>query len=66
MTETYVKKDKDTLTVTRITEETHIVEEDRAEIQTKLDHLELEAAQSVIDYQTKIDALKAKIAVLDA
>lgn len=65
MTEEYVKKDKDTLTVTKVTSETHIVEEDRAEIQTKLDHLELDAAKSAIDYQTKIDELKAKIAVLD-
>lgn len=65
MTETYAKKDKDTLTVTTVSAETHIVEEDRAEIQTQLDHLELDAAQSVIDYQAKIDILKAKIAVLD-
>ncbi len=65
MTKTYAKKDKDTLTVTTIADETHIVEEDRAEIQTELDHLELEAAQSAIDFQTKIDALKAKIAILD-
>ncbi len=65
MTETYTKKDKDTLTVTRTTDETHITEEDRAEIQTKLDHLELEAAQSVIDFQTKIDELNAKLTILD-
>jgi hypothetical protein len=65
MTETYTKKDKDTLTVTTVSAETHIVEEDRAEIQTQLDHMELDAAQSVIDYQAKIDILKAKIAVLD-
>lgn len=63
--ETYTKKDKDTLTVTKITEETHIVEEDRAEIQTKLDHMELDAAKSAIDFQAKIDALKAKITMLD-
>ncbi len=66
MSETYKKKDKNTLTVTRITDETHIVEEDRAVIQTKLDHLELEAAQSAIDFQTKIDELKTKIAILNA
>ena len=66
MSEKYKKKNKDTLTVTRTTDETHIVEEDRAEIQTQLDHLELDAAQSVIDFQKKIDILKAKIAVLDA
>ena len=66
MTETYKKKDENTLTVTRTTDETHITEEDRVEIQTELDHLELDAAQSVIDYQAKIDILKAKIAILDA
>ncbi len=64
--EKYKKKDKDTLTVTRTTDETHIVDEDRAEIQTQLDHLELDAAQSVIDFQKRIDILKAKIAILDA
>ncbi len=66
MPETYKKKDENTLTVTRTTDETHIVEEDKAEIQTKLDHLELDAAQSVIDFQNKIDILKSKIAILDA
>ncbi len=65
MTGTYSKKDKDTLTVTNTTNETHVTEEDRAEIQTKLDHLELDAAQSAIDFKAKIDALKAKIAILD-
>jgi hypothetical protein len=65
MTETYSKKDKDTLTVTKTTDETHIVEEDRAEIQTQLDHAELDAAKSALEYQTKIEALKAKIAILD-
>ncbi len=66
MAETYEKKDDNTLTVTRTVDETHITEQDRAEIQTQLDHLELEAAQSIIDYQAKIDVLKDKIAVLDA
>ena len=66
MPETYKKKDENTLTVTRTTDETHIIEEDRAEIQTQLDHLELDAAQSVIDFQAKIDILKEKIAVLGA
>ena len=65
MAETYTKKNKNTLTVSTVTSETHITEENRAEIQTKLDHLELDAAQSAIDYATKIDALKAKIAILD-
>ncbi len=64
--ETYKKKDKNTLRVTRTTDETHITEEDRAEIQTQLDHLELAAAQSVIDFQKRIDILKSKIAILDA
>ncbi len=66
MTETYNKKDKDTLTVTRITSETHITEENRAEIQTQIDHLELDKAKQQADIQKKIDELKAKIAVLDA
>lgn len=59
--ETYTKKDKDTLTVTRITNETHITEEDRAEIQTQIDHLEFDK----IELQKKIDGLKTKIAILD-
>ena len=63
---TYKKKNKDTLTVTHTTDETHITEEDRAEIQTQLDHAELDAAQSQIDWQKKIDALKAKITILDS
>ncbi len=60
--EKYKKKDKDTLTVTRTTEETHITEEDRAEIQTQIDHLELDKSE----LQKRFDELKAKIAVLDA
>ncbi len=63
---TYKKKDEDTLEVTRTSDETHITEENRAEIQTQLDHAELDAAQSQIDWQKKIDALKAKIAILDS
>lgn len=66
MSETYKKKDDNTLTVTRITEETHITKEDRAEIQTQLDHTELDMVKSQSDWQKKIDALKAKIAILDA
>lgn len=61
MATTYTKKDKDTLTVTAVINETHIVEEDRAEIQTKIDHWELE----MVELQKKIDAAKAKLAVLD-
>ena len=60
--ETYKKKDKNTLVITRITNETHITEEDRAEIQTEIDHLELD----IIEFEKKIDTLKEKIAVLDA
>lgn len=66
MSETYEKKDKNTLTVTRNTDETHITEEDRAEIQTQLDHAELDMVKSEADWQKKIDALKAKIALLDS
>ena len=66
MTETYKKKDDNTLTVTRTTDETHIIEEDRAEIQTLLDHAEIDMVKSQADWQKKIDELKAKIAVLDA
>ena len=66
MPTTHTKKDKDTLTVTKITNETHIVEEGRAEIQTKLDHLKLDAEKSRIDYSVKVDELEAKIAILDA
>lgn len=61
MAETYAKKDENTLTVTRKVNEAHITEEDRAEIQTQIDHLELDK----IELQKKIDALKAKIAILN-
>lgn len=61
MTITYKKKDINTLTVTTTVDEVHVVEEDRAEIQTQLDHLELDK----IEIQKKIDAEKAKIAILD-
>jgi len=58
---TYKKKDKDTLTVTLTVVEAHITEEDRAEIQTKIDHFEIDKTE----LQKKIDELKAKIAILD-
>lgn len=61
MTETYKKKDVNTLTVTRTTDETHITEEGRTEIKTELDHLELDKSE----LQKKIDVLKDKIVVLD-
>ena len=66
MVKIYKKKDKNTLEVTDTINETHITEESRAEIQTQLDHLELEAAQSAIDYRVRIDDLKIKLAVLDS
>lgn len=66
MTKTYKKKDDNTLTVTRTTDETHITEEDRAEIQTQLDHAELDMVKSQADWQKKVNELKAKIAVLDS
>lgn len=65
MPETYKKKDDNTLTVTRTTDETHITEEDRAEIQTQLDHAEIDMTKLIVDQQRKIDVLKDKIAVLD-
>lgn len=61
MAETFVKKDKDTLTVTKVTNETHITEENRAEIQTRIDHLEIDKSE----LQKKIDVEKNKIAILD-
>lgn len=61
MAETYEKKDKNTLKVTRIVNETHITEEDRAEIQTQIDHFEIDKAE----LQKKIDELKAKISILE-
>ena len=61
MSETYKKKDANTLTVTRTVDETHITEEDRAEIKTELDHLELDKSE----LQKKINVLKDKIVVLD-
>ena len=61
MAKTYEKKNKNILTVTNIITETHIIEEDRAEIQTKIDHLEIDK----VELQKKIDEEKAKIAILD-
>ncbi|MCK5608890.1 hypothetical protein KAR91_43860 [Candidatus Pacearchaeota archaeon] len=66
MAETYKKKDENTLTVTRTTDETHITEENRTEIQTKLDHLELDKTKVEIDFEKKIDSLRNKISILDA
>ena len=60
MITTYEKKDDNTLTVTRIVSETYITDENRAEIQTKIDHMELDKAK----IQIEIELLKAKIAIL--
>jgi len=62
MTKIYKKKDKDTLEVTDTVNETHITEESRANIQTKLDHLKLDEAR----IQLEIDVVKVKIAILDS
>jgi len=59
--EIYEKKDKNTLIITHTTDETHITEENRAEIQTKIDHLELNKSE----LEKKIDVLKDKIAILN-
>ncbi|MHC4866989.1 MAG: hypothetical protein ACYTEX_23170 [Planctomycetota bacterium] len=58
----YKKIDPNTLEVTVITNVTHVSEERRAEIQTRIDHWEEDQA----DLRKRIDAEKAKIAVLDA
>lgn len=66
MSETYVKKNDNTLTVTRTTDETHIVEEDRAEIQTQIDHLKFDKNKAELEYKIKIGVLEAKIVILDS
>ncbi|KKN46595.1 hypothetical protein LCGC14_0671450 [marine sediment metagenome] len=65
MIKTYKKKDDNTLEVTRIINDTHITEEGRAEIQTELDHAEIDMTKFITDQQKKIDKLKTKIAVLN-
>jgi len=62
MSKTYKKKDENTLEATHIIDETHITEESRTEIQTRLDHLEFDKTE----LQKKIDEEKVKIAILDA
>lgn len=61
MPKTYTKKNKNTLTVTETITETHITEEGRTEIQTKIDHFETDK----VELQKKIDAEKEKITILD-
>lgn len=63
--ETYEKKNENILIVTRNTNSTHIFEESRAEIQTQLEHLELDKIKLETDLEKKIDVLRAKIAILD-
>jgi hypothetical protein len=60
MAETYEKIDKDTLRIKNSPAEV-ISTIDRAEIQTKIDHLELDKQ----NIQLEIDGLKAQIAILD-
>lgn len=62
MTKIYKKKNKNTLEITDTVNETHITEESRADIQTKLDHLELDKAR----IQLEIDSVKAKLTILDS
>ena len=59
---TYKKKDKDTLEVTDTINELYVTEVSRAELQTKLDHLEIDKAE----IQLEIDDIKAKISILDS
>lgn len=61
MTKTYKKKSKDTLEITDTINELHITEISRADLQTKLDHLELDKTKVQLD----IDIVKAMIAIFD-
>lgn len=60
MSKTYKKKDKDTLEVTS-TQEPTVTTEDRAEIQTQVDHWE----QDLVDIQEKINDANVKLTVFD-
>lgn len=59
---TYEKKTKDILKVTDTINEFHETEETRAEIQTKIDHLELDK----VELQKEIDKQQVKIVILDS
>lgn len=61
MSETMKKKTKTVLEITTTTDDI-VIEEDRAEIQTKIDHLEIDKE----NIQLKIKAEKAKLVILDA
>ncbi len=58
---TYEKKTKNILKVIDTTNERHETEETRAEIQTKIDHLEINKTE----LQKQIGIEKAKLAILD-
>jgi len=62
MSETYQKKDKDSIIITRIENNTNIIEESREEIQTQLARLELNKSE----IQKQIDKATSKIALLDS
>lgn len=61
MKETYKKKDENILEVTRVENQTKIIEESRDDIQTQIDRLELDKNE----LQKRIDKAKTKIAMLD-
>ena len=62
MSEIYEKINNNTLKVTRNDNNIHVFEENRAEIQTRIDHWEFDKKE----LQKKIDAEIAKIAILDS
>lgn len=64
MSETYEKIDNNTLKITRNDTNIHIFYEERAEIQTIIDHLKHDKDRMEIDFDVKINALEAKIAIL--
>jgi len=61
MAKTMKKKNKTVLEITTTTDDV-VVEEDRAEIQTRIDHYN----EDIVNIQTKIDAEQAKIDLLDS
>jgi len=65
MSKTYRKKDKNTLEVTTITNETHITEEGRAELETQLFHLKADKDKMERGFQDRIVVLEAKIEILN-
>ena len=65
MSETYEKIDKDNLKITNNDTTIHIFEGSRAEIETRLFHLKADKDKMERDFHDKIDALEAKLAILD-